>query len=61
MKNTHINEVGIAKNGVKMGKNGVEMGKNGVEMDINPLRTGSKFSKDVFKMQLKKSICSEDG
>ena len=54
MENTHKNEIGI-------GKNGVEMGQNGVEMDINPLRTGLKCSKDVFKMQFKKSICSEDG
>ena len=38
------------------------MGRNKVEMEINPLRTGSKWSKDVFKMQFKKnSICSEDG
>ena len=35
-------------------KNGVGMGKNKVEMDRNPLRTGSKWSKDVFKMQFKK-------
>ena len=35
-------------------KNGVGMGKNKVEMDRNPLRTGSKWSRDVFKMQFKK-------
>ena len=69
MENIHKNGVGMGKNGVGMGKNkvemgkkGVEMGRNKVEMDRNPLRTGSKWSKDVFKMQFKKnSICSEDG